>query len=287
MQSMCKKIGAAVTLFSVSFLLSLAFSSMSANAAAVSVNGSTTVLPVMQKLVESYMKVKPEAAITVSGGGSGNGIKALLDNNADIAMSSREMKPAEKKLAEERGLAPQPLAIGIDAVLPVVHPGNPVNGLTRAELRAIYTGAIKNWKEVGGEDRPIVAVSRDTSSGTYEAWGELIMQGQKVSPAALLSASSGAMMQAVAKNRYAIGYDSYGYLNSSVKALKVDGIAGTPENAANGSYPVARKLWIITAGKAEAKAKNPAEGPATDFINFIMSAEGRAIITSCGIVPVQ
>ncbi len=262
------------------FVLAVVCSALPARAAAdLMVNGSTTVLPIMQVMVETYMKKNPDVAITVSGGGSGNGIKALLDKGTDIAMSSRELKESEYKLAAERGISPKSTAIAIDAVLPIVHPENPVAGLTRAELRAIYSGAVRNWKEVGGPDKTIVVVSRDTSSGTYEAWNELVMGKEKVAPSALLSASSGAVLQTVGKNRYAIGYDSYGYLNKSVKALKVDGVDGKPETAAAGKYPVSRRLWIVTAGEAR--------GATADFIAFIMGAEGQAIVAKCGAVPVR
>ena len=254
-----------------------AMPAMAANS--IIVNGSTTVLPIMQVMVETYMKNHPGVSITVSGGGSGNGIKALLDKSADIAMSSREMKDPELKLAKEKGIVPEHMAIAIDAVLPMVHPDNSVINLTRAELQAIYAGTIKNWKEVGGTDKGIVVISRDSSSGTYEAWNELIMSKEKVTPSALLSASSGTMIQAVSKNRYAIGYDSYGYLNSSVKAMQVDGIEGTPETAASGKYPLSRKLWILTAGKPQ--------GAVADFIAFIMGPEGQAIVAQKGAVPVN
>ncbi len=260
--------------------LAVTFSALPAQAATnLTINGSTTVLPIMQVMVETYMKKHPDVAITVSGGGSGNGIKALLDKSTDIAMSSRELKESELKLASERGINPKSIAIAIDAVLPIVHPSNPVSGLTRPELQAIYAGSVKNWKEVGGPDKAIVVVSRDTSSGTYEAWNELVMGKEKVAPSALLSASSGAVLQTVGKNKYAIGYDSYGYLNKTVKALKVDGIEGKPETAANGMYPISRKLWIMTAGESS--------GAAADFINFIMGKEGQAIVAKSGAVPVQ
>ncbi len=265
-----------------SFVLALAVAGAAVPARAaenLTINGSTTVLPIMQVMVESYMKKKPDLAITVSGGGSGNGIKALLDKGTDIAMSSRELKESELKLAAERGMSPKSLAIAIDAVLPIVHPSNPVVGLTRAELRAIYAGSVKNWKEVGGPDKAIVVVSRDSSSGTYEAWNELIMNKEKVAPSALLSASSGAVLQTIGKNKYAIGYDSYGYLNKTVKALKVDGVEGKPATAADGKYPVSRKLWIMTAGEPK--------GAAADFIAYIMGKEGQAIVARCGAVPVK
>ncbi len=265
--------------FASALALIFTLSALPAFAAGLNVNGSTTVLPIMQKMVEAYMAKNPGVEITVSGGGSGNGIKALLDKNTDIAMSSRELKESELKLARERGLALAPLAIAIDAVIPMVHPENPVNNLTKAQLQAIFSGSARNWKEVGGPDKQIVVVSRDTSSGTYEAWNELIMGKDRVSPAALLSASSGAMLQTVAGNKLAIGYDSYGYLNNTVKPVSVNNIAGTPATAAGGTYPLSRKLWIITSGK-------PA-GQAADFISFIMSADGQQIVKGSGAVPVK
>ena len=246
----------------------------------IRVDGSTTVLPAMQKMVEAYMKANPGVNITVSGGGSGNGIKAIIDGTTNIAMSSREMKDKELDAAKEKGRPVKPMEIAMDALAPIVHPSNPVNDLTAAQLQGIYAGKIKNWKEVGGEDREIVVISRDTSSGTYEAWQELIMKGEKVTPAALLQASSGAVLQVVSKNRNAIAYDGYAYVNNTVKALKVGGVTGGEKTVADKSYPVSRPLFIIVPEKASPEVMK--------FVDFIMSpAGGQKIIAEVGYFPVK
>jgi phosphate transport system substrate-binding protein len=249
-----------------------------ASAGTLTVNGSTTVLPIAQKVIEAYMKEHPDMKISLSGGGSGNGIKALLDGTTDIANSSRFLKPEEVKLAVDKGKYPVPFAVAYDCVVPMVHPANPVKNLTGDQLRGIYNGTIRNWKEVGGEDRPIVAISRDTSSGTYEVWEGKILKGDKVTPDALLQASSGAVIQAVSSNKNAIGYDGIGYLNKSVKALTVNGIAGTAATALNGSFPISRALFMFTNGWPT--------GDILNLITFTMNpAKGQKLVKDAGFVP--
>jgi len=246
----------------------------------IRVDGSTTVLPAMQKIVEAYMKANPGVNITVSGGGSGNGIKAIIDGTTNVAMSSREMAEKEMAAAKEKGNAVKPMIIAMDALAPIVNPANPVTGLTAEQLQGIYSGKIKNWKEVGGEDKEIVVISRDTSSGTYEAWNELIMKGQKVTPAALLQASSGAVLQVVGKNKYAIAYDGYAYVNNTVKAVPVNGIAGSEKTVADKSYPVSRPLFIIVPEKTTPEVMK--------FVDYIMApASGQKIIGEVGYFPVK
>lgn len=145
-------------------------------------NGSTTVLPIAQAAAEKYMEADSAIKISVSGGGSGNGIKAIIDGTTDIANSSRFIKQSEVKAAVEKGNYPVPFAVAMDALLPIVHPENPVQDLSIEQLRDIYTGKIKSWKDVGGEDKPIAVVGRDTSSGTYETWQEIILKKERVSP---------------------------------------------------------------------------------------------------------
>ncbi|GFK94710.1 Phosphate-binding protein PstS 1 [Fundidesulfovibrio magnetotacticus] len=262
------------------FLFALLLLAGNAQAQSMRVDGSTTVLPAMQKMVEAYMKANPGVSITVSGGGSGNGIKAIIDGATDIAMSSREMKDKELDAAKEKGRPVKPIEIAMDALAPIVNPANPVTDLSAAQLQGIFSGAIKNWKEVGGEDREIVVISRDTSSGTYEAWQELIMKDKKVTPAALLQASSGAVLQVVSKNKFAIAYDGYAYVDKTVKALKVNGVSGSEKTVADKSYPVSRPLFIITSEK-------PAE-PVAKFVSYIMDpAGGQKIIGEVGYFPVK
>jgi len=246
----------------------------------IRVDGSTTVLPAMQKMVEAYMKANPGVSITVSGTGSGNGIKAIIDGTTTIAMASRPMEPKELDAAKAKGRPVTPVVIAKDAIMPIVNPANPVKDLSAAQLQGIFSGKITNWKDVGGVDKQIVVISRDTSSGTYEAWDTLIMKGEKVSPAALLQASSGAVLQVVSKNKAAIAYDGIAYVNNSVRGLSVNGVMGGAATVADQTYPLARPLFIIVPNTID---------PATQkFVDFIMSpADGQRIIGEVGYFPVK
>ncbi|MGD9506268.1 MAG: PstS family phosphate ABC transporter substrate-binding protein, partial [Syntrophobacteraceae bacterium] len=164
-----------------------------AESTSIRMDGSTTVLPIAQKVAEAYMKEHPDVTITVSGGGSGNGIKAIIDGTTDIADSSRFIKDQEVADAVAKGTYPVPFAIAYDCIVPIVHPSNTVKDLTVDQLKGIYTGAITNWKEVGGPDMEIVVISRDTSSGTYEVWEEKVLKKERVAASALLQASNGAV----------------------------------------------------------------------------------------------
>ncbi len=249
-----------------------------AHAGSIQINGSTTVLPVAQKVTEAFMKDNPGVNISVSGGGSGNGIKALIDGTTDIANSSRFIKDEEVKLAIEKGNYPVPFAIAYDCIVPVVHPSNPVKDFTLEQLKGIYMGTITNWKDVGGPDGEIVVISRDTSSGTYEVWEEKVMKKERVAPSALLQASNGAVAQAISKNKNAIGYLGIGYLDKSVKAATVNGVAGTAETALNGSFPVSRALFMFTRGWPN--------GDTLQFINYMLNPQkGQKHVKDAGFVP--
>ena len=231
------------------------------------VNGSTTVLPIMQKVSEAYMAANPNVQIALSGGGSGNGIKALLDGLANIAMSSRDIKGSEKELAAKKGINPVRTAVAVDALVPVVNPKNPIN-----------TGKITNWKELGGADANIVVVSRDTSSGTYETWEEMVMKKAKVMPKALLQASNGAVEQVVAKNPNAIGYVGLGYLAPSIKGLHIGKVAASAETALSKEWPLSRELYVFTNGE-------PA-GASGALIKYILDpAKGQKAVKEVGFVP--
>jgi phosphate transport system substrate-binding protein len=243
----------------------------------VVIKGSTTVLPIAQAALENYMKAHPRVNISLSGGGSGEGIKALIDKSADIATSSREIKDKEVELAKSKGINPVAYTVAIDALTPIVHPKNRLNGLTIDQLSQIYQGKIKNWKEVGGDDLQIVVVSRDSSSGTFETWGHLVLNNAKVTPRAQMQASSGAVVQAVSKNRYAISYVGIGYLNNSVKALTVNGVPASAKTALSKEYPVARPLYMYTNGQPE--------GVVADFIKFVLSPAGQKLVAKEGFIP--
>lgn len=243
------------------------------------VKGSTTVLPIAQAAAEKYMESNADCKITVSGGGSGNGIKAIIDGSTDIADASRFIKDKEIKAAVDKGVYPVPFAVAMDALLPIVNPSNPVTNLTPEQYRKIYTGEIKNWKEVGGPAMAIAVVGRDTSSGTFETWEEKIMNKERVTERALIVASNGAMVQTVAQNKLAIGYIGLGYLDKSVKALEVGGIKGSNQTALDGSYPISRYLYMFTNGWPS--------GDALKFVNYVLSNDGQKIVSDTGYVPLR
>ncbi|MBF0117502.1 MAG: phosphate ABC transporter substrate-binding protein [Desulfobacterales bacterium] len=244
----------------------------------LTINGSTTVLPVAQKIAEAYMKEHADVKISISGGGSGNGMKALIDGTTDIANSSRFIKNEEVKLAVEKGSYPVPFAVAYDCIVPIVHTSNSVSNLTLDQLKAIYKGEIKNWKDVGGADGTIVVISRDTSSGTYEVWEEKVMKKERVYPGALLQASSGAIVQGVSKNKNAIGYIGIGYIDKSIKALKVNEIEGTAVNTLNNTFPISRALFMFTRGWPQ--------GDSLNFINYALNPQkGQKYVKEAGFVP--
>jgi phosphate transport system substrate-binding protein len=242
------------------------------------IKGSTTVLPIAQKVAEAYMKENPDVAISISGGGSGNGIKAIIDGTTDIADSSRFIKDKEVALAVEKGVYPVPFRVAYDCIVPVVHPSNPMKDISMDQLKAIYMGQVKNWKDVGGPDKKVVVISRDTSSGTYEVWHKKVMKKEKVFPGALLQASNGAVAQAVAKNKYAIGYIGVGYLNKDVKALTVNGVVGSEETTLDGTFPISRPLFMFTQGWPT--------GDTVKFINYVLHPQkGQKLVGASGYVP--
>lgn len=245
----------------------------------VVIKGSTTVLPVAQKTAEAFMALD-KVSITIEGSGSGNGIKALIDGTCDIADSSREMKPEEIKSAAEKGRTVKEIAIAVDMIVPVVNPSNSVREITISQLRAIYDGSITNWKQLGGKDENIVVISRDTSSGTYEIWNEKVMNKKDVRKDALLQASNGAIITAVAGNPRAIGYVGFGYIDSSVMPLAVDRIQATVENGMSGRYPVSRKLYMYVDG-------NRLSPDTRRFLDYVLSAEGQRLVREAGFIPVK
>lgn len=248
-----------------------------AGAETLVIKGSTTVLPIAQVALEAYMKLHPGVNISLSGGGSGDGIKALIDKSTHIANSSREIKATEIELAKSKGVAPTETVVAIDAIVPIVHPKNKVKDLSVDQLSQIYQGKITNWKDVGGDDLKIVVISRDSSSGTFEAWGEMVLHKSKVAPQAQMQASNGAIVQAVSKNRYAIGYVGLGYLNRSVKALTVGGVPATAANAVAKTYPISRPLYMYTNGTPS--------GETARFIAFVLSPAGQKLVEKAGFVP--
>ena len=232
------------------------------------IDGSTTVLPIVQTAVEVFMKKSPDIKVFLTGSGSGTGIKALIDGTTNIATSSREAKDNEITNGKAKGVTLEAHRIAFDGIVPIVHPSNKLSDITTEQLRDIYNGKIKVWKDLGGPDRPIAVVSRDTSSGTYEVWEDKVLKKDRTD--AILVASNGQAVQTVARNRVALGYIGIGYADKSVKVLKVNGKTATEESVRDFSWPIARPLLMYTNGKPT--------GAAAKFIDFMLSPEGQKIV---------
>jgi phosphate transport system substrate-binding protein len=249
-----------------------------ASANEITIKGSTTVLPVAQAASEVFMDRNPGIRISVQGGGSGVGIASLIDRTTDIATSSRRIKPEETEKAKAAGVTPNEIVIAKDGVAVIVHPGNRVGALTKAQIKDIYTGRITNWKQLGGADARIVTVSRDTSSGTYETFETLVLGGDRVRPDALTVASNQSVAQTVAQTPGAIGYVGHGYLTSKIKDVTVDGVRCTRQNIQSGSYPLSRDLYMYTNGRPS--------GPIAKFVDFVLGKEGQKLVEQEGFVSV-
>jgi phosphate transport system substrate-binding protein len=253
--------------------------------------GSDTIVNLALAWAEAYQKVNPDIRISVSGGGTGTGLAALINGTADIANASRKIKDEERADAEKNGIQPVEIEIARDAIAIIVHPGNPVTQLTLQQISDIYSGRITNWREVGGEDRPIVRLSRESNSGTHVYFlEEVVRLGQKdnktlFSPDTLLLPSSEGITAEVRQNPNAIGYDGLGYVTPDVQTLAVARRPGEPavkpsiESVNNGTYPIARPLFMYTPGE-------PA-GEVRQYLDWILGPAGQQIVGQLGFVPLR
>jgi phosphate transport system substrate-binding protein len=250
------------------------------------IKGSDTCLPLSQKEAEEYMKKNPGSSITVTGGGSGVGFSSLISGTTDIAQASRKMKMDEKLKMQEAGKsAYKEIIIAYDALSVIVNPGNKISKLTREQLEGIFTGKIKNWKEVGGDDLNIVVYSRESSSGTYDFFKEHVLLNKNYAPSVLMMPATGAIVQSVSQTKGAIGYVGLAYLEKTVKALEVSYdkgktyVAPNIENAKNKTYPIVRPLFFYYLNATESKVK--------PFVEYILSTEGQKIVLKEGYVPIK
>lgn len=246
--------------------------------------GSDTVLPLAQKEAENYLQVHKDVQLIVTGGGSGVGISSLLEGSTDIAMASRKIKFDEKAKFQQAGKTVIEKTIAYDALAVIINPRNKVNELTREQLEGIFTGKIKNWKEVGGADLQIVVYCRETSSGTYEFFKEHILKNKNYMSSVLSMPATGAIIQSVSQTEGAIGYVGLAYLNNSVKAVKVsyDGnsfVTPSIESAKAGTYPVVRPLFFYYEKKSAEKV--------APFIDYILSVTGQKLVEEEGYIPVN
>ncbi len=240
----------------------------------ITLAGSTTVLPVAQVVAETYMDEHPTADIQISGGGSGVGVTAVTGGTADIGMLSRELKDSEKE-----GHNLKEFVIAKDGIALIAYPSNTVSDLTLEQIKDIYQGKITNWKELGGADMKIVLIGRDSASGTRSFFTEYVLDGEDAAATMQEYSSNGAVQQAVAQTPGAIGYVSLEFVDDSVKAFTLSGIAPTVENVINNTYGLNRPLLMITNGEPTGLAKK--------FLDFILSDEGQDIIAENGFVPVN
>jgi phosphate transport system substrate-binding protein len=258
---------------------------------AIQNKGSDTMVNLALAWAETYGPAHPEVQIAVTGGGSGTGIAALINGTVDMANASRRIKPEERAEAEANGMEPVEHTVAGDAIAIVVHPSNPVDGLSIPQLSAIFSGEILNWREVGGEDRPIVLLSRESNSGTHVFFlEEVVRQGDSedktlFSPDTLLMPSSEGISAEVRQNPNAIGYDGLGYVTPDQKVVAVSTADGEPyveptiETVKDGSYPIARGLYIYSVGEPQ--------GAIRDYLDWILGPEGQAIVRDLGFVPLQ
>ena len=281
-----------VAVLLLALVLVLVFADGSSPSASFKIIGSNTVTPLTSVWAEEFMKTHPEVSIAVSGPGSGAGIAALIDGTTDICQASRTIKQSEIDQAETNGVDPYEIQVASDGLSVVVHPSNPVSELTIAQLSAIYTNQITNWEEVGGNDAPIVALSRDTNSGTHVFFKEHVVQMLGLptenktleygSQVLFLPSTEGGVTE-VAQNPNAIFYPGLGYVTSQVKLVAIKRTAGDPailpgeETVLDSTYPISRPLLYYTDGEPTGVIK--------DFIDYCLSSEGQEKVSEAGYVP--
>jgi phosphate transport system substrate-binding protein len=252
--------------------------------AAVTVKGSDTMVILAQRWAEAYMQKNPAKKVQVTGGGSGTGIAALINGTTDIANASRAMKDSEKsKIRERYNNLPTETSVAKDGVAFYLNEANPVQQLTMDQLRGIYDGELENWKDVGGPDAPIVVYSRENSSGTYVFVKEVVLEDGDYTPRAQTLPGTAAVVNAVSKEKFGIGYGGGAYAKG-VKEVKVVGKDGqaylpTAANVKSGKYPLSRDLFMYSRAKPSGEVK--------EFIDFCLSSEGQALVTKVGYFPVK
>lgn len=284
-----------LTIIFVSAAIGLLFVSgcarRSNQANSLQIKGSDTMVNLGQAWAEAFMKQNPGSSIAVTGGGSGTGITALINNTCDIAEVSREMKQSEIELVAAKGAAPQKIIVALDGLAVVVSPANKISELTIDQLADVFTGKIKNWKELGGRDAKIVLLSREVNSGTHVYFKEHVLRHGKAdgkeefAAEALLLSSSQAIADEVSQNQDAIGYYGMGYITAKEKALMVAKDINSPyeaptmENVISGAYPISRPLLMYTKGEPQGLAKT--------FIDYVLSPAGQQVVKKLDFVPVK
>lgn len=281
-----------ISVFTVSCGLTSSEEAASDSAAAYIENkGSDTIVNLALAWAEKYQNDHPKVRISVTGGGSGTGIAALINRTVDIANASRQIKVEEINQAKSNGVEPVEHIIARDAIAVIVNPENPINELTLKQISDIYSGKIRNWSEVGGEDRPIVRLSRETNSGTHVYFLETVLRlGNSedktlFSTDTLLLPSSEGIIIEVRQNPNAIGYDGLGYVPKDLKTIAIAEAEGgtyvlpSIPTVNDKSYPIARDLYMYTNGEPTGVLK--------EYLDWIFSPEAQQIVEELGFVPVS
>ena len=265
-------------------------SSSGADGTVIENKGSDTIVNLALAWAESYQKVNPNIRISVTGGGSGTGIAALINGTVDIANASRQIKDQEKENSETNGISPVEFVVARDAIAVIINHENPVDELTLEQVSDIYSGKINNWQEVGGDDRPIVRLSRETNSGTHVYFLEEVLRlGDKerdtlFSTDTLLLPSSEGITTEVRQNPNAIGYDGLGYVTDEVKMIAIarvgssDYVLPSAETVNSKAYPIARDLYMYSAGQPTAEIEQ--------YLQWIMGPDAQMIVEELGFVPI-
>jgi phosphate transport system substrate-binding protein len=254
----------------------------------LTIKGSDTMVHLVSTWAEEYMRDNPGTEISVTGGGSGTGVASLLNGTTQITASSRDMRESEFERAAALGITPVETAVALDGVAIVVNPENPVDVLTKNQLKAIYTGEISNWSQLGGLDVNILILSRESNSGTYVFFQEYVLEKQDYSVRARLMPATSSIIHSVEGDRGAIGYIGLGYAEDAGDMVKVvgvkaddrsDAIIPSVETVSSGAYTIARPLYFYTNGE-------PA-GLAADFTRYVLGPEGQRIVQETGYVPIR
>jgi phosphate transport system substrate-binding protein len=245
----------------------------------ITIKGSTTLLPIAQKTAEVFMDRNSDVDISVQGGGSGVGIAAIIDGTCDIGDSSRPIKESEIAQAVGRNRDPKAYVVAMDGIAVIVNPSNKISALSKKQVKDIYTGKVSDWSKVGGSAGKIVVISRDSASGTFEAFGELALNKAKVRGDALMQASNKAIAAMVEQTPGAIGYVGLGYITPGVKAVPVEGVDTNAATVISEKYPYSRPLFMYTNGKATGDVKK--------FIDFLLSPEGQKLVEDEGFVALK
>jgi phosphate transport system substrate-binding protein len=265
-------------------------SAQPATSAYIQNKGSDTIVNLALAWAEKYQAENPQVSISVTGGGSGTGIAALLNKTVDIANASRQMQTEEIQQAKAKGFDPVEFVIARDAIAVIVNPTNPVSRLTMQQISDIYSGKINNWTEVGGQDRPIVRLSREVNSGTHVYFRDIVVRLGEVNNKTLFATdtlllpSSEGIISEVRQNPNAIGYDGLGYVPPDLKVIAVANDAVSPyvlpsiASVNEKSYPVSRDLYMYTAGQPSGAVKA--------YLDWIMTSEAQAIVANLGFVPI-